>query len=378
MFVGYLAYEKPQTAADARMAEMSGAWTSAGWFRLRLTDFRGRGNVRPAGWVDVTETQGRPYSNGHRVCRVMPPNCPRIFASHGCAARGIRHTSSRDGGRNRLIRPFRTDEQSAARGPGSHTEHELTLVIPAFNEELRLPATLTGVRDELDRWGIDYRVIVANDGSRDRTAALAVEFGPRFSTLSLPQQRGKGAAVRAGILNARGRVVAFTDADLPYDLAALRHGYERIVSGSAEIAFGARDLAESKLNAPRRLSRTLATFVFRQCVRCLVSRDVTDTQCGLKVFSREAAEAVFSRTLIDGFAFDAEVVYLTHHLRIPFCRIPVTLINEYASTLSLRRHAFPMLCDVLSIHRRAWRGEYDTPRTTAEEALRPIPQRKAA
>jgi dolichyl-phosphate beta-glucosyltransferase len=238
------------------------------------------------------------------------------------------------------------------------SDHDLTVVVPAYNEEQRLPATLDGLADYFNRWGVDYRILVVDDGSRDRTASLTEGRGFRFQTISQPN-RGKGAAVRNGMLQATGRVVAFTDADLPYDLVGVRTAYESICAGESVIVFGARDLRESAVLAPRRLARTFATHVFRALMRMLVSRQITDTQCGLKVFSRQAALEVFTRTQIDGFAFDAEIVYLTHQLGLPFARIPVTLINEYASTISLSRHALPMLLDVVSVRRRSWRGEYE-------------------
>jgi len=237
------------------------------------------------------------------------------------------------------------------------SDHELTVVVPAYNEESRLPATLDGLEAYLDRWGLDYRVLVIDDGSRDRTPYLTEGRSRRFATISQPN-RGKGAAIRNGMLSATGRVVAFTDADLPYDLDGLKTAYEAVATGTCEVVFGARDLRESAVLAQRRLARTLATHVFRSIVRFLVSRTVTDTQCGLKVFSRRAALELFSRTTIDGFAFDAEVVFLTHRLKLPFQRIPVTLINEYASTISLTRHAIPMLLDVLRVRQRDWKGEY--------------------
>lgn len=252
------------------------------------------------------------------------------------------------------------------------SDHDLTVVVPAFNEELRLPDTLKGLASYLNEWGVDYRVIVVDDGSRDRTAELTDAWGPRFSTIRQPKQSGKGAAVRAGMLHATGRVVAFTDADLPYDLDGLKVAHESIRKGESHVVFGARDLHESEFRARRRVMRSLATWVFREVVRSLVSRQVTDTQCGLKVFSRLAATQIFSRTVIDGFAFDAEVVFLTHRLGLPFERIPVTLINEYSSTLSLTRHALPMLLDVLKLRGRAWRGDYDIapqPRSIAEPAI---------
>jgi dolichyl-phosphate beta-glucosyltransferase len=236
-------------------------------------------------------------------------------------------------------------------------DHDLTVVVPAYNEESRLPATLDGLRDFLNVWGINYRILVVDDGSTDRTAELTAGRGPRFSTISQPQS-GKGAAVRNGMLHATGRVVAFTDADLPYDLSSLLFAYNLIQHRNCDVVFGARDLAGSEYKARRRLMRTIATSVFREVVRALVSQEVTDTQCGLKIFRNTAARAIFSRTTIDGFAFDAEVVYLTHRLGLAFERIPVTLVNEYASTLSLSRHALPMLADVVKLRLRALRGEY--------------------
>jgi len=260
------------------------------------------------------------------------------------------------------------------------SDHDLTVVVPAYNEESRLPATLDGLEAYLERQSIDYRILVIDDGSRDRTAHLTEGRTWRFRTISQPN-RGKGAAIRNGMLNATGRVVAFTDADLPYDLDGLKTAYESVASGTCEVVFGARDLRESAVLAQRRLARTLASNVFRNVVRFLVSRNVSDTQCGLKAFSRRAALELFTRTTIDGFAFDAEVVFLTHRLELPFQKVPVTLINEYASTISLTRHALPMLLDVLRVRRRAWNGEY----ALGDEALSitilpssPTPSRAAA
>jgi dolichyl-phosphate beta-glucosyltransferase len=232
-------------------------------------------------------------------------------------------------------------------------DHDLTVVIPAFNEENRLPWTLHQLSHFLDDWGLDYRVLVADDGSDDETAALTDRLGPRFSTLSLSSHAGKGRAVKTAMLAATGRVLAFTDADLPFDLAAMQRGYDILHNGDAQVVFGARDLAESRYLAPRHWSREIATHVFRAIVKTLISRKVTDTQCGLKLFTHRAAMEIFSRVSIDGFAFDAEVVFLTHRLRLPFERIPVTLVNDYASTLSLRRNALPMLVEVMRIWWRA-------------------------
>ncbi len=260
------------------------------------------------------------------------------------------------------------------------SDHDLSVVIPAFNEEQRLPWTLNQLSTFLNQWGVDYHVLVADDGSTDRTAKLTGGLGPRFSTLSLPRQCGKGRAVKTAMLKATGRVLAFTDADLPFDLSALRRGYEILTSCNCQVIFGARDLAESKHLAPRHWTRQMATRVFRAIVKTLISRQVTDTQCGLKLFDRRAALEIFSRLKVNGFAFDAEVVSLTHRMGHSFERIPVTLINDYASTLSLRRNALPMLTDVLRIW---WRANFSRRETSVqlvylEKDIAEEPAKKAA
>jgi dolichyl-phosphate beta-glucosyltransferase len=235
-------------------------------------------------------------------------------------------------------------------------DHDLTVIIPAYNEEKRLPWTLAQLAVFLSEWGIDYRILVADDGSSDRTAALTRDLGPRCSTLRLVPQGGKGRAVRTAMLHATGRVLAFTDADLPFKLSALQQGYEWIQQGQCDVVFGARDVQGSENLARRRLLRRVATFAFREIVSRMVSREVTDTQCGLKLFRRRAALDIFARTTINGFAFDAEVVMLTHRLDLPFRRVPVTLVNEFSSTLSLRRNALPMLMDVIRVWLRERTG----------------------
>jgi len=235
----------------------------------------------------------------------------------------------------------------------SPTDHELTVVIPAFNEQRRLPWTLGQLAAFLDQWNVDYRVLVADDGSTDGTAALVSDrLGGRLSSIRLPRHRGKGCAVRAAMLSATGQVLAFTDADLPYDLAALRGGFEQIRSRQCEVVFGARDLKGSECRVARATARRITTRIFGQMVKRLISGEVSDTQCGLKLFSRRAALEIFARTTIRGFAFDVEVVLLARQLGLGFRRIPVTLVSEDASTLSLPRHAAPMAWDVLRLFLR--------------------------
>lgn len=256
-------------------------------------------------------------------------------------------------------------------------DHDLTLVIPAYNEESRLPKTLTDAKAQLDSWGLNYRVLVVDDGSRDSTSSITNDFGRRFSTIR-QENGGKGSAVRNGMLSATGRVVAFTDADLPYDLAALRLAYDVINSGRRDVVFGSRTADGAQTHVERRFLRTIASFVFRTMMTMLVSRKITDTQCGLKIFSRSAAREIFSRTTINGFAFDAEVVYLTHQLDLSFQTIPVTLINDYATTISLTRNAIPMLMDVIGVRLKSLSGGYELARPITTNANSAKQGRKAA
>ena len=248
----------------------------------------------------------------------------------------------------------------------SLVDHDLTLLIPAYNEAERLPRSLRDAKAFLDEWGVDYRVIVIDNGSKDGTGDIASQFGPRFSTMcqAVP---GKGAAVRMGMLAARGQVVAFTDADLPFDLASLRIAYDKISTRKCSVVLGCRDMAGSTDVVSRSVMRTLASFVFRKCVSRLVSGEVTDTQCGLKVFSHRAAHQIFSRTTINGFAFDTEVIFITHLLSLPFSQVPVTLVNDYGTTISLVRNALPMLGEVLRVRWQALQGGYDRSNALSRE-----------
>ena len=116
-------------------------------------------------------------------------------------------------------------------------DHDLTVVIPAYNEEKRLALTLAQLTAFLDGWGLDYRVLVADDGSTDSTVALARRFGSRCGPLCITPHHGKGRAVREAMLQATGRVLAFTDADLPFELSALRTGYDWIYRGQCRVVF---------------------------------------------------------------------------------------------------------------------------------------------
>lgn len=262
---------------------------------------------------------------------------------------------------------------------GTAGAFDLSLVIPAYNEAERLPLAL----DRLSTWmaWAPFRVepIVVDDGSSDATAAAAVAHRSGCGVIRLRRNSGKGAAVRVGVLHGRGRVVAFTDADLPYRMEAVERAFALIDEGAADMVVGARDLEQSAMQVHRPWQRTIASSLFRAITHMLVSREVHDTQCGLKVFSRQAAADVFPRVHTNGFAFDAEAILVARRLGLVAARVPVVLVHEAGSTVSLRRHGPQMLRDIVRSRRRHARGvgpasaeipDYDVLRTVAGDTGR--------
>lgn len=262
-------------------------------------------------------------------------------------------------------------------------EFGLTVVVPAYNEVARLPRTLDGLAAWASGREFSVEILVVDDGSRDATAEVAAQHPCGCGVIRLVANGGKGAAVRTGMLQGRGAVVSFTDADLPYRLDALEEAHDLIAGGAADVVYGGRDLAESSEAVSRARSRSLASVCYRRFASRLVSRDVPDTQCGLKAYSHAAAREVFGRVQTDGFAFDAEAIFVARRLGLTPARVPVVLVNEAGSTVSLRRHAAAMVRDVVKARLRHWR-EAGPPNAILpeHEVLRragaPLPQRRAA
>lgn len=239
--------------------------------------------------------------------------------------------------------------------PAPEPAFDLTVVVPAYNEASRLPHALDGLAAWCACQDMAVEVLVVDDGSRDATARAAAAHPLGCSVVRLTQNAGKGAAVRTGMRLGRGRIVAFTDADLPFDLAALRWACDVIGAGIADVVYGGRDLEGSVESVARSPARSLASRCFRSVTRHLIARDIGDTQCGLKVFRREAAREIFSRVQTDGFAFDAEAILVARRLGCASARVPVRLVSDAGSTVSLRRHAAKMLRDIVAArlrHRR--------------------------
>ncbi len=237
----------------------------------------------------------------------------------------------------------------------------VTLVIPAYNEAARLPDTL----DELARFTaagvLDLEVLVVDNASTDDTAAIAIMRSPDFGALDVLQTelRGKGLAVRTGALAARGRVVAFGDADLswqPADLVRLAG----MVCDATPVVVGSREgVGARRLNEPR--YRHAMGRVFNRIVQDLAVGGIEDTQCGLKLFRADAARDIFTRQRINGFGFDVEALYLARKLGYGIACVPIRWEHRENSRVRPVRDAMAMLKDVLAVKWYAARGLYGLP-----------------
>lgn len=237
-----------------------------------------------------------------------------------------------------------------SRAPGAAVE--LSLVIPAYDEEARLPASLREIAAYLaSRPALSTEVLVVDDGSRDATAARAEEeaksLGLSLRVLRLPENRGKGAAVRAGALAAAGASVLVTDADLSAPIAE----WEKLAAADAPVAIGSRALDRRLIRVRQPLARELMGRLFNVFVRAVALPGIRDTQCGFKLFSRAAARDVFSRATVDRFAWDVEALLLARRLGHRVAEVPVVWLHKEDSRVGLLKGA-QAYGEVLSIRRR--------------------------
>jgi glycosyltransferase involved in cell wall biosynthesis len=237
----------------------------------------------------------------------------------------------------------------------------LSIVLPCFDEAERLPGTLAAYLAHFPPSRAEVELIVVDDGSSDGTSAIADQIAaadPRVRVVRTPHNHGKGYAVRVGVQAAQGELVVFTDADGSYGPEQL----ERVVAAldRAPVAIGARLGSQAGTGSP--LLRRLASPVFNRVMRLLLGLPFHDTQCGLKGFRRDAAEALFQRARVDGFAFDAEALLVARRLGFEVVEVPVTAEDRQGSKVRVGGDALRMLADVWRVRRAAARGVYDETR----------------
>ena len=238
---------------------------------------------------------------------------------------------------------------------------DLSVVVPAYNEAQRLPATLAGLRTFLATRPWRCEIVVVDDGSTDATVSVAETAAASafpVRVLSLRANEGKGAAVKRGIAEARGTFVAFVDADLPYAFDAFDLAMQRLAAG-ADLVIGGRDLPGSSEVRGYTWVRRVSGEVYSLLVNALAVRAIPDTQCGFKWFRARVGRELFKRVTLAGFAFDVELLVLAQRWNLRIDRIPVRLTHSQDSKIRLVRDSARMFRDLLKINRRLARGVYD-------------------
>jgi dolichyl-phosphate beta-glucosyltransferase len=238
--------------------------------------------------------------------------------------------------------------------PEGRSAVDLSMVIPAYNEARRLPPTLARLRDYLEAGPDTYEVLVVDDGSTDDTVfvaqAVAREW-PQLEVLTLPQNQGKGAAVREGMLHARGALRAFSDADLSTPIEELPRLRSHL-GGACHVAIASRDAPGSDIQVHQPRWREFMGRTYNRILRLLVLPGIRDTQCGFKLFTSEAAEACFAPLETFRFGFDAEVLVRAHRRGWEIAEVPVQWRHVEESRVGGIGDALRMLYDLVMLRFR--------------------------
>lgn len=224
----------------------------------------------------------------------------------------------------------------------------VSVIIPAYNAGRFLANTIGSTRRWLDDAALPHELIVVDDGSTDQTAATAAACGPDIRVIRLQPNRGKGAAVRAGMLAAKLDWALFMDADNSTPISMLdRFAAKLRERPDAQVLIASRRMPDSKIVRAQHPIRQALGRTFPQVVRLIALPDFRDTQCGFKLFSRRAAHEIFSRLRIERFAFDVEALMLAQRLGLPTVEVGVDWDNPTDSTVRLSTDTVAMLRDVL-------------------------------
>ena len=240
----------------------------------------------------------------------------------------------------------------------------LSIIIPAYNEAVRLGQTLRTVVEYLRENWPDGELIVVDDGSSDNTAALARQTFEdsgtlRTSVISYKSNLGKGRAVRLGLLAARGDVALFSDADLSTPITETPKLVEPVLRGEYDVTFGSRALDRKLIGVHQPWRREQGGRVFNLAVRLATGLPFWDTQCGFKAFRMSVCRPLVEAATVDRFGFDVELIYLAYRAGLKMKEIPVRWDHNEGSKITLFTDSFKMLTEVSLIRQQAKRGVYD-------------------
>lgn len=257
-----------------------------------------------------------------------------------------------DGGLRQVNGDVRRDRQASVSRSSFSADPSLSLVVPFFNEMHRIDRTLS---DIIGLARSDVEVVLVDDGSTDGTTDVlrtaSSSAGVQFLGLSI--NRGKGAAVRAGVAKTSGTHVVFMDADLATDLNDLPR--LRAALDDADIAIGSRSVATAELNEATLVRSWMGGF-FNRVVRATTGLDLLDTQCGFKAFRGDVARSLFAQSQVDGFAFDVEILMLARQSGMRIVEVPVRWTEVRGSRVRFAVDPLTMLYDLIRIRRRTTRA----------------------
>ena len=236
---------------------------------------------------------------------------------------------------------------------------ELSVIVPSFNEEARLPHSLDLIAAYLNSANRSTEVLVVDDGSNDRTAEVAASFTERIANLRVlknGENRGKGYSVRHGMQEARGEYVLFTDADLSAPIEEA----DKLLSAlqQFDIAIGSRALNRDLIDVHESHFREFAGIIFNRIVRIVLWLPFVDTQCGFKAFRRERCRIIFEQQRIERFGFDPELLYLARHHGLKATEIPVRWSHSPATKINMMRDSIQMFVDVFTVRWNSLLGRY--------------------
>ena len=243
----------------------------------------------------------------------------------------------------------------------SKTHIEVSLVVPAYNEEARIPASLLEIFTYFDTQPYAWELIVVDDGSRDATADLVLReakiAGAPVNLMRNETNYGKGFSVKRGVLAASGENIFFTDADLSTPIDEISTCLPLLKN--VDVVVGSRALSKSNITLHQPLHRETMGRAFNALVQAIVIRGIKDTQCGFKGFTKLAAHETFKRTRLNGFGFDVEALYIANKLGSSILEVPITWCDSVASRVSPVKDGLGMLGDLARIRLNDAKGYYE-------------------
>ncbi|MBN2429849.1 MAG: glycosyltransferase family 2 protein [Acidobacteria bacterium] len=230
---------------------------------------------------------------------------------------------------------------------------KLSIVIPAYNEQFRIGGSLKKINEFLLDASFPAEILVVDDGSADLTHRVLQQIKPDMAVplriIRFPENRGKGAAVREGVLAAQGECILFTDADLSTPIVELLTLLTRLGQEEADIVIGSRGLPDSNITVRQNPLRQLSGKIFNRLIRLLTRMPFRDTQCGFKLFRQEVARELFSELSFPGFAFDVEILFHAGRRGYKVLEVPVTWANSEGSRVRFFRDSLRMFSNLVRL-----------------------------